>query len=156
MRSHSRRALDDGTVRSVTALVLVALLTGSCSSSGGDPNPAADPQACPEATPATKEISAPGLLVPPGFVALNARPTGQRLTRIKGYIEMTPVEVYRFYKKLERRKTYEFFLLEHEIVEAEAFFTTGRHRNFITARATCPERSDMFVFIGPEDYSKSP
>ncbi|HYI45340.1 MAG TPA: hypothetical protein VE174_07770 [Actinomycetota bacterium] len=143
-------------MRSIAALVVVALVTGACSSSGAGKTRTADPSTCPEATPGDAGIDVPGLVVPPGFVALKARPTGQRLTRIKGYIDMTPIAIYRYYKKFERDKTYEYFLLEHEIIEAEAFFSTGKHRNFVTAREVCPGRSNMFVFIGPEDYSKDP
>lgn len=96
------------------------------------------------------------MLVPPGFVALKARPAGQRLTRVKGYIEMTPLEVFAYYKKIEKERGYEFFLLENEIFEAEAFFSTGEHRNYVTALTACPGRSAVFIFIAPEDYSESP
>lgn len=133
---------------------MLLLLLVACSEDAG--RPAGDSTACPAATPADTEIRVPGMLVPPGFVALKSRPTGQRLTRVNGYIEMTPLEVFAFYKQIEKERGYEFFLLENEIFEAEAFFSDGKHRNYVTARTACPGRSNMFVFVAPEDYSKSP
>ena len=111
---------------------------------------------CPSPTAAPDDIHIPGLIVPPGSVLLSQRPTGQRLINVRGYVDITPLEVFAFYKRLKQTKKYDFFLLENEVIEAEAFFTDGKHRNYITARTACPGRSDLFLFVAPEDYSKSP
>jgi hypothetical protein len=142
------------------AMVAVAsvLLLGACHSDHGH-HPRASTttgSGCPAPTPAPTDVHVIGLHVPPGFVALTARPTGKKLIKVTGYVEMTPLEVFAFYRKAKRAKDYEYFLLENEVIEAEAFFTDGEHRNYMTARTACPGRSDMFVFVAPEDYSKSP
>lgn len=143
-------------MRRLSVLVVVALLLVACRSDASDPipGPGGTFTDCPPVTPPANDIHVPGLIVPRGSVVLSKRPTGQRLTRVRGYVDLTPLQVFAFYKKLERTKGYEFFLLENEVIEAEAFFTDGKHRNYITARTACIGRSDLFLFVAPEDYSK--
>jgi hypothetical protein len=137
-------------------MVAVVFLLGACDRQPSTKRPVAQDTGCPAATPAPKEIRVPGLHVPRGFVAQTAKPTGKRLIKVIGYVDMTPLEVFAFYRKLKRTDGYEYFLLENEVIEAEAFFTDGKHRNYVTARTACPGRSNMFVFVAPEDYSKKP
>ena len=68
---------------------------------------------------------------------------------------MEPVDIRKFYASLRRMKGYEFFLLEDEVFEAEAFFSDGKWRNFIKARRVCIGRSELFAVVAPEDYGDS-
>ena len=138
----------------LTTAAIAILLFGACSPEVSPKDPAAGATftPCPDPTPAAGQVEVKGLILPPGAELVDRKRTGKKLLRVKGFVEMTPVEVYRFYKRLERKEGYRFFLLEHEVFEAEAFFTTGEHRNYVTARTICVGRSSLFVFVAPEDY----
>jgi hypothetical protein len=92
-------------------------------------------------------------VAPPGSHIYRARPSGQRLTNVKGYVDMDPVEIRKYYGSLRRDpKKYDFFFLEDEVIEAEAFFTDGKWRNYVRARTLCEGRSLLFILVAPEDY----
>jgi len=93
-----------------------------------------------------------GLVLPPGATLYRSKPTGERLILVRGFIEMTPVRIREFYERLQTKPRYRFFLLEDEVVEAEAFFTDGRWRNFVRARIACEGRTELYVLVAPEDY----
>ncbi len=103
--------------------------------------------------PADRGVEVEGLIVPPGTALLAAKPTGQKLTHVRGFIPLEPVDVRKYYERLqEDEKSYEFFLLEDEVIEAEAFFTDGTWRNYIKALVLCEGRSKMIAYVAPEDY----
>lgn len=127
------------------------LLLSSCDASapaggGGEVWPRCTPIPQPTIAPVT------GLIVPPGAHIYRARPSGKKLTNVRGYVDLDPISIRKFYGSLERRKGYEFFLLEDEVIEAEAFFTDGKWRNYVRARQVCEGRSELFVLVAPEDY----
>ena len=83
------------------------------------------------------------------------RPSGKRLLIVKGHVAADPVEIEKHYRELKRdRRRFEFFLLENEVIEAEAFFTDGEWRNYVTARLVCEGRSELHIIVAPEDYGK--
>ena len=92
------------------------------------------------------------MIAPPGARFHRARPSGQKLTNVRGYVDMDPVEIRKFYGGLRGQKGYRFFLLEDEVVEAEAFFSDGEWRNYVRARLVCAGRSELFILVAPEDY----
>ncbi len=111
----------------------------------------------PECTPLPsplRAIEVAGLIAPPGTVLTRSKAGGRRLTNVRGFVEMTPIQVRRFYASLRGRPGYEFFLLEDEVFEAEALLTDGKHRTYMRARATCSTRSDIFAIVAPEEYGK--
>ena len=82
------------------------------------------------------------------------RPSGRRLLIVKGYVETDPVAIEKHYRGLKRDRGFEFFLLENEVIEAEAFFTDGQWRNYVTARLVCEGRSELHIIVAPEDYGE--
>ena len=133
-----------------TALLL-ALVGAACNAETTLP-----PVGFPTCTPIPQGRSehVEGLVLPPGAHVLRAKPTGKRLIQVRGYIEMNPVQIRRFYEELETKPRYRFILLEDEVIEAEAFFTNGKWRNFVRARTSCEGRSELFVLVAPEDYGE--
>lgn len=136
--------------RKATVLSLALLLAGC----GGDE--AAAPVGFPECKPVTRPAipSVEGLIAPPGAHIYRAVPSGQKLTNVRGYVDMDPVAIRKFYGSLKAKKGYEFFFLEDEVIEAEAFFTDGDWRNYVTARKLCEGRTELFIIVAPEDYGK--
>jgi hypothetical protein len=89
-----------------------------------------------------------GLDLPDGAILTSDRLKG-RFTIVRGFIQMTPIAIRRFY---EERADIEMFFIEDEVTEAEAFFTNGSYRNFVKARTVCDRGSSLFVIVAPEKY----
>lgn len=117
-----------------------------------DPGPLAGFPTC-EPAPSPARADVKGLTLPDEAVVTSVRRRGLRLRNVAAYIELTPIEFRQFY---ERQKRLEFFLIEDEVVEAEIFFSDGRHRNFVKARAICERGSKILAIVAPENYKDLP
>ena len=141
--------MDAAMRRKATALVAALLLAG-CNNDGGAP------VGFPECTPISRPEIDPveGLIVPPGSHMYRQKPSGQRLTIVRGFVDMDPIAIRKFYGSLKRKPGYEFFMIEDEVIEAEVFFTDGEWRNYVRARTVCTGRSELFIYVAPEDYGE--
>lgn len=139
----------------IRPILLLALVLAGCDGAA-DPaatQPGAFPS-CPAAPEATGEALPEGLRAPPGSVMTSVRPSGKKLLIVKGHVAADPIAIEKHYRELRRDRRFEFFLLEHEVIEAEAFFTDGQWRNYVTARTVCEGRSELHIIVAPEDYGE--
>ena len=163
--------------RWLLTLALVAL-AGAC---GGDPTPTAAPTASapaggvtPGPTPTDidptllqpltmlgpctaepnvlDEEPVEGALLPPGAV-MTSQQTDGPLTTIKGYVEMTPIQVRYFY---QRQEDYEVLQMEDEIQESETLLGDGNNRLFVKAQAICELGSVLLAVVAPEGQGQVP
>lgn len=89
-------------------------------------------------------------MLPPGSVVTEVS-RGDRLVTVKGYVALTPVRVRQYYQS---QTQLEFFEIEDEVAEAEAFFANATHRNYVKVTATCAEGSRITAVVAPEVKKK--
>jgi len=142
-----------GTIGTV-ALVLSLTACGGAGSPGAAPSPrGSDVDAllegfppCAEPSPGKEARGVRGLLLPPDSVVHSVRRRGP-ITTVQGFVGLTPVEVREHY---EGDPKIQIIVSEDEFVESELLFTNGRFRNFVKARASCREGSDIVTVISRE------
>lgn len=137
--------------RAGCALTLLVALTAGCSTAPpptdlNPTGPLSGLPACPAAPAAAGGAPVEGLAVPDGAIVTKVTPQDP-LTRVDGYVAMTPVQVRRHY---QQRDDLEIIFIEDEIYEAEVLLSDGDHRSYVKALAQCAEGSRFLVVIAPE------
>jgi hypothetical protein len=102
--------------------------------------------ACKPAPSPAADSRVDGLLLPPGAVVTKVE-RGPRTVTVYGYVQTTPVRIRQYY---QQRTDLTVFEIEDEIFEAEAFFATSTHRNYVKARSVCTEGSSLVAVVAPE------
>jgi len=101
---------------------------------------------CESEPPAAEDTEVPGLVVPDGAVVTTVTPQDP-LTRVDGYVAMTPVEVRAYYQQLD---DLQIILIEDEVYEAEVLLSDGEYRSYVKALAQCAQASRFLVVVAPE------
>jgi hypothetical protein len=141
-------------------VALSAILLVSCSGGGdGAPSARATPPArsqmdallqqyppCTEPSPGREVSKVRGLLLPQKTIVYSVRRQGP-ITTVQGFVPMNPVQVREYY---EKDPDIQIIVSEDEFVESELLFSNGNVRNFVKARASCREGSDIVTVIARE------
>ena len=94
-----------------------------------------------------------GLLLPDRAV-VTAVERRSPLVTVRGYVELTPVQVRMYYQSI--RDQLEVSELEDEVLEAETLFRRGPHRSWVKAQAVCATGSELTAVVGPASGSGVP
>lgn len=144
----------------LAVLITGALLT-SCSGSAapaneaaasGAPVPTEDPSilaALPECStppPAAADVEVEGLTLPKGSVVTQVTPQ-KPLVNVNSYVPLTPAVFEAAFTTMDG---VEVLFSENEIFEAEMLISTGEHRNFHKASASCQRGSMVLTVVAPE------
>lgn len=109
--------------------------------------PLTDLPECPSPPEPVGAEAVADLVVPDGTVLTLVEDLGE-LVSVRGYTDLTPIQVRRFYATSPDVETY---VLEDEVYEAEILYGAGESRVFVRAQAQCRQGSVLSVFVGPED-----
>ena len=101
---------------------------------------------CPPPPEAAAGDGVEGLVVPEGTVVTKVQEQAP-LTNVTAFTPLTPAQFERSFLELPDITV---LLNENEIYEAELLITTGTHRTFFKATATCKHGSSLLAVVAPE------
>lgn len=96
--------------------------------------------------PAAAGEDVEGLVVPDGTVVTKIQEQ-KPLTNVTAFTPLTPAQFERSFLDMDDITV---LLNENEIYEAELLITTGTHRTFFKATATCKQGSSLLAVVAPE------
>lgn len=119
---------------------------------GASPQLQALPDCKPPPAPAPGTSAPPGIVLPASVVIAAVEPQAG-LTKVSGYVPLTPGAML---LEITKRAGVRVITSEDEVFEAEALLTDGATRTFVKARALCKDGSELVALVAPETAPETP